>query len=126
MERRYHFSVTNRISGSPSRNLGFTGSPFLPGSCSVTGPVKSTSPALRAQLGLADGTGLVVERVFDDTLAQRGGLQAYDILLEFDAVEIVDLPTLRRAVRDADPGGSIEVKVLRRGKTKMLQLEMPQ
>ena len=73
-------------------------------------------PALRAQLGLEEGKGLVVTAVPDESCGKKAGLQVHDIVLQVYGHDTGDLKTLGEML-DAVNGQPVKVKVLRAGKT---------
>jgi len=67
---------------------------------SYIGVVTSPLPAvLTAQLGLADGFGLVVGEVLPDSPAAKAGLQRYDVLTKFNDQQLVDSSQFSTLVR---------------------------
>ena len=73
-------------------------------------------PALRAQLGLAEGKGLVVTAVPDESCGKKAGLQVHDIMLQVYGHDTGDLKTLGEML-DAVNGQPVKIKILRAGKT---------
>lgn len=72
--------------------------------------------ALRAQLGLAEGKGLVVTAVPEESCGKKAGLEVHDIVLQVYGHDTGDLKTLGEML-DAVNGQPVKVKVLRSGKT---------
>jgi C-terminal processing protease CtpA/Prc len=77
---------------------------------SVVGP----NDATRAQLGLTDGKGMVVNEVEKGSPAERGGIKKYDIVLELDGKPIDSAETLQRQVQAAQD--QTILKILHEGK----------
>lgn len=76
---------------------------------------------LRSAVGLEDGrTGVFVERVDDATPADKGGLEAGDVIVEFAGKKIADVTQFRLLVADQPPGSPVSAKVVRDGKEKKL------
>ena len=74
-------------------------------------------PALRAQLGLAEDGGLLVNTVGPDTPAAAAGLQKYDVLLFADDKELLRQEDLVRMVQKAGENGSaLSLTIMRGGK----------
>jgi predicted metalloprotease with PDZ domain len=63
-----------------------------------------------------DVTGYRLAGVFDDSPAQRAGLQKGDVLVRFAGAVVTDLATFTRALRAVDPGDLVEVEVERDGR----------
>ncbi|HXX94280.1 MAG TPA: PDZ domain-containing protein, partial [Planctomycetota bacterium] len=78
------------------------------------------SEALRSQLEIPEGQGLVVTRVEDGGRAQAAGLRKSDILLEIDGRKVSTLRDVRDALK-----GAASATVLRRGARITLTPEPP-
>jgi serine protease Do len=75
---------------------------------------------LARSMGLSRADGALIARVFGNSPAAKAGIQADDVLIEFDGTAIQrysDLPPLVGLVK---PGDRVDVKVLRGGKPKTL------
>lgn len=72
-------------------------------------------PALQAQLGILNGTGLAVSMVVPDSAAS-GVLQAHDILLKFEDQILVNMDQFSVLVRNRQPGDKVKLTYLRGGK----------
>lgn len=83
------------------------------------GPGLEPTKALR--LGLDFARGAQVEYVYADTPGDKAGLQAGDIITEFNGIAIRDETHLIRLISDTPPGESIELGVLRDGKKLQLR-----
>ena len=87
------------------------------------------SPTLVAQLGLADGTGLVVTNVVPDSPA-TSVLKEHDILVKIDDQLLIEVRQLAVLVRNHKEGDEITVTYIRGGKqqtatVKLVKREMP-
>jgi hypothetical protein len=67
--------------------------------------------------------GLLVLRVLRDTPADRMGLRDGDVVVEVADAKCSNIAVLRQALTDAGPGGTIEVKWIRKGNTHMGNME---
>lgn len=81
---------------------------------------------LTAELRSATGVdnniaGVFVERVDPNTPAAQGGLEAGDVLTEFNGHTMKDVQQFRMAVADVPPGESVRAKIIREGKPKNLE-----
>lgn len=86
-------------------------------------------PVVSAQLGLAEGTGLVVRSVVPDSPA-AGALQVHDLLLKLDDQVLIEMRQLSVLVRGKKPGDEVALQILRSGKpqtvrVKLAEREMP-
>ena len=87
------------------------------------------SPTLASQLGLADGTGLVVTNVVPDSPA-TSVLKEHDILVKIDDQLLIEVRQLAVLVRNHKEGDEITVTYIRGGKqqtatVKLVKREMP-
>ena len=86
----------------------------------------STQPTdadLRRGLDLSRD-GLLVNRVFDGTPAERAGLQKGDVILRFNGSSVTEPEQLRDAVRSAGSGKSAKLEVWRDGASKTLDVKL--
>jgi len=72
-------------------------------------------------LGLKSPEGAFVVKVMPDTPAAKAGLEAKDVIVEFDGRPIASRDDLTSIVRDIDVGSKVRIKVHRQGKIKVLQ-----
>jgi len=92
-----------------------------PGWLGVT--TQSTDDDLRRGLDLTRD-GLLVNRVFDDSPADRAGLRKGDVILRFDGRTVTAPEDLRDLVRDAGSGRSVSVEVWRDGSRRTLSVRL--
>lgn len=85
-----------------------------------TGPI---SPTLTAQLGLAEGTGLVVTHVVPDSPA-ASALKEHDILLKLDDQVLIEQRQLSVLVRNHHDGDEIALTYLRGGKQAVAKVKL--
>lgn len=78
--------------------------------------VEEASPALRDQLGLGEGQGVVVNATAPDGPAAKSGLRENDILLKLDETALGTPEDLREALDGHQPGEQVSLTYLRRGK----------
>jgi hypothetical protein len=76
--------------------------------------INEVSPALRAQLNLDDGRGVMIGDVLPESPANKAGVKQYDILLAIGDQKVGRNEDLLTAVKDAD-GKELELTVLRGG-----------
>lgn len=77
------------------------------------------SEVLDAQLDLR-GRGLVIDAIEKDTLADRLGLERFDVLVELNGREIRGVDDVAAALHDAKEGESASAKVVRHAQTVVL------
>jgi len=76
------------------------------------------------ELKLPDERGAVVSEVYPDGPASKAGLQANDVILEFDGERVRSVPELRRLVRETPAGRKVSLKVSRAGETRTLSVTL--
>lgn len=77
---------------------------------------------LRSATGVAaEQHGVFVERVDPNTPASVGGLEAGDVVTEFDGKVVKDVQQFRMAVADVPPGRGVVAKIIREGKPQSLE-----
>ena len=77
--------------------------------------VSRVSHALRKQLKLPAGVGLLVEHVVDGSAAAAAGLQRYDVLHKFDDQLLINSDQLAVLVRIRQPGDKVTLTIIREG-----------
>jgi len=90
----------------------------------------SAQPALRQQLHLPRGVGLVVDFVEHGSPADEAGLHQYDVIQKLDDQILVNPQQLAVLVRIREPGDSVKLTVVREGKplpidVKLSEKEVP-
>jgi hypothetical protein len=86
--------------------------------------------AVRHQVGLPKGMGLVVDFVAKDSPAEAAGLQQHDVLSKLDDQWLVNLEQLAVLVRAKKGGDAVELTLFRGGKelkvsAKLVEKEVP-
>ncbi len=84
--------------------------------------IQELTPELSSHFKLDDGKGVLISAVTPDEPADKAGIKAGDIIVEFDGKPITELNELPRAVAVTPPGKISKVKVLRDGKIKTLSV----
>ena len=86
--------------------------------------VHPMSPELREALKAPSDRGLLINRVVEDSPAEEAGLRAGDIIIEVGDKGIDDVGDIGRALRDNDAGDNVEVKVVRNGSERTLDVKL--
>jgi serine protease Do len=86
--------------------------------------VQPLTPDLAKSFGAKDTKGVLVADVIQDSPAQQAGLQAGDILLEFDGKKVEAPPDLQRAVGLTTPGKAVQVKLWRDRGERQVQIKI--
>lgn len=71
-------------------------------------------------LGMEDPRGVIVQRLVEDSPAEKGGIQPFDILLEFDGEPIESSTGLQRQVLARDIGESVPIRLWRPSENKAM------
>ena len=88
--------------------------------------IQKVTPELAESFGMKEPQGALIANVFEDTPAEKAGVEAGDIILEFDGKEIEEYNDLPRIVAATPVGKKVEMKVLREGVKKDLKVEVGQ
>ena len=76
--------------------------------------------ALRDQLDIPDGQGIVAEFIADDGPAASAGMKPNDVLLEFNGRPIESVEIFRKQLRESKPGSQVLFQLLRKGKPQTI------
>jgi len=75
-------------------------------------------------LDLKSSRGVLVEGVVDDSPADKAGLKEQDVILSFEGQKVDDSDQLRELLSGHKPGDEVEVRIIRDGSQKTIQLEL--
>ncbi|MCP4642630.1 MAG: Do family serine endopeptidase, partial [bacterium] len=78
--------------------------------------IQNLTPKLAKWFDLEDGQGVLISEVSEDSPAERAGLKAQDVVVEFDGQPVTDSGTFRSRVASTAPGEKVDAVVLRNGK----------
>jgi len=73
------------------------------------------SGALAEKLHLDPGEAVLIQRVLAGTAADKAGLKANDVLIEFDDEDDLTVAKLRKLIGTKKPGDKVEVEIIRDG-----------
>lgn len=76
------------------------------------------------QLGLPDASGVLVQYTVDQSPAARAGLQAGDVITEFQGRRIADGIDLRNRIAEAEVGQEVAVKFYRDGQPHEVRVKL--
>jgi hypothetical protein len=79
--------------------------------------------ALKSQLQLPSGSGLVVEAVLPEGPAAKAGFQQYDIVLKVEGQAATNIDAFNKQVADAKDAKALSVELLRHGKTETIKVK---
>lgn len=90
--------------------------------------IQEVTKELAESFGLKQTSGALIAGIEKNSPADKGGLEAGDIILKFDGKVIATSSDLPRVVATTKPGKVVPVEIVRKGANKTLQLgvgEMP-
>ncbi|MEM7791948.1 MAG: Do family serine endopeptidase [Verrucomicrobiota bacterium] len=85
---------------------------------------ENLSQELAEAFGLDSTQGALVNQVQPDSPAELGGIRHGDVIIQIDDIEIVSAPQLRLTVSQMMPGTEVDVKLIRKGKTKTVPVTL--
>jgi len=88
--------------------------------------IQSVSEEIAASLGIPENAGALVAAITPDGPAEKGGVQAGDIILRFDNETVAGMRSLPRLVARAPIDKMVPVEVLRNGQRQTLQVTVGQ
>ncbi len=87
--------------------------------------ITEITPPLAKQLGIKKGvTGVLVSEVFEDGPAASAGVQPYDVIQDVGGKRVQSGRQLIGAISAIAPGNSVDLKVLRGGKEKVISVKV--
>jgi membrane-associated protease RseP (regulator of RpoE activity) len=76
------------------------------------------------ELKLPAVAGAIVNGVQKDSAAAKAGIEKGDAIIEFDGVRVRSSAELRRLIRETPTGRTVEMKIVRDGKTRVLNAKL--
>jgi len=86
--------------------------------------IADLTPEMAKQFAFAGTSGVLVHEVREDSVADKAGFQAGDIITEYDGRAVDNMNELRRRVAATQPGTKAKVNVWRDGKERTLTVEV--
>jgi serine protease Do len=86
--------------------------------------IQPLTPELAKSFGLKDEKGVLISDVVQDSPAERAGIAAGDIVVEFDKKRVDTPQDLQKAVAATVPGKGVPVKVWREKNEKTLEIKI--
>ena len=86
--------------------------------------IQEITPDIAKSLGLKNEEGVLISMVNPGEPAEKGGLKAGDVILEFNGKKIKDVKSLQRTVADSAVESKATVKVWRNNKTKRFTVKL--
>ncbi len=86
--------------------------------------VQALTKELAKSFGIKETHGAVVTQVIEDSPADKGGIKEGDIITEYNGKKITEMRDLPHYVAMTPPGTKVNIKVLRNGKEKLLNVKI--
>lgn len=86
--------------------------------------IQNADRDLAKAYGLEEGTGVILTRITDDGPASKADFEIGDLILSFDGRPVKDERALSRIVADTEIGKSVDVEVVRDGRTRTVTFEL--
>ncbi len=88
--------------------------------------IQNITPALANEFKLKDIKGALVGNVVPGGPADRAGLEAGDVVLEFNGHQVTDSRRLQLEVAETKPGTAVPVEILRNGDSQKMEVTIKQ
>ncbi|MDQ1333427.1 MAG: serine protease Do [Thermodesulfobacteriota bacterium] len=86
--------------------------------------IQKITPELKAKLGLEDEQGALVADVSSGSPAEKAGIQRGDVIVSFDGKKINEMNDLPYIVASTPIGKAVPVKVVRKGRERILEVKI--
>jgi len=86
--------------------------------------IKNVDTAIKKSFNLDSAEGVLVNRVVEDSPAEKGGLQRGDVIVKFNGSAIRNASELQEKVMSQEPGTKVSIAVIRDGKEQELKVEL--
>lgn len=86
--------------------------------------IQNADRELAQAYGLEEGTGVIITRITSDGPASKADFEIGDLILSFDGRPVVDERALSRIVADTEIGKSVDVEIVRDGRTRTVTFEL--
>lgn len=86
--------------------------------------IKDLDEGLAITFNVPGQKGALVDRVMDDSPAEKGGIQVGDVIREVDGEEVASSKELQRIISHKRPEDKAKIVLLRKGKEKKITIEL--
>jgi serine protease Do len=86
--------------------------------------IQAVTPELAESFGLPRASGALVSAVEPDSPAAKAGIEQGDVILRFNGQPVEDASELPRLVAAARPASRVQLEIHRRGRTRLMTLEV--
>ena len=85
---------------------------------------QSVTSDMALALGLDRPAGVLINELYENGPADRGGLRSGDVVLSINDYDVYDARTLQYRFASMEPGGIVKLEILRDGSPKQLDIEL--
>ncbi|NOY65767.1 MAG: DegQ family serine endoprotease [Nitrospirae bacterium] len=86
--------------------------------------IQDLTPEIAEHFDIKEEKGSLVTDVVKDSPADKAGFRRGDLIIEFDGKPVKDSTSLRNMVANTPPGKRVQVKVIREGKERILNVTL--
>jgi S1-C subfamily serine protease len=86
--------------------------------------LQELTPELSKHFGVEEGKGLCIGKVYEDSPAEKAGLQVGDVIVTADGERVERVAALQKLIQDKDKGEKISIEYLRNKKRKTVEVEI--
>jgi S1-C subfamily serine protease len=86
--------------------------------------LQELTPELSKHFGVEEGKGLCVGKVYEDSPAEKAGLQVGDVIVKADGERVERVTALQRLIQNKDKGEKVSLEYLRDKKRKTVEVEI--
>lgn len=84
--------------------------------------IQKLTPELAESMGLKKTEGVLVNRVYENSAAEKAGIKEGDVILECNSVKLEEPSDLQKIVISTPIGGTLNLKIYREGKILSIQV----
>ncbi len=84
--------------------------------------LQDIDPQMAEEFGLKEAKGVIISEVKGDGPADKGGVEAGDVVLTYMGKDVDDMAQFRNMVSTTEPGSTVDIEVFREGKKKHLSI----
>jgi serine protease Do len=86
--------------------------------------IKEVDEAIAKQFGLKEKYGALVNKVVEDSPADKGGIKRGDIIIKVNSEKVKDISHLQKLVKSMDPGKIARLTLFRDGRQKEVKIKI--
>ncbi len=86
--------------------------------------VQQLNPELAEFFGVGDGTGLLINKIEEDSPAEKAGLKVGDVIVGADGKVMKSQDRLTRMIQSLEEGDKVKLEIIRNKKTQTIEVEV--